>query len=128
MLVRLNGRILTEFLSMEETLDGAGAWLWVCVRDGRAKKRGPQAEVPAALPRLAPLPAPRCAHRRPPPALLLPPTSIAVGGAVHVEVERGGQPLAADVRVQDLHAVTPKRLLDLVRQAGCRGYRGGCRC
>lgn len=25
-----------------------------------------------------------------------------VGGSVHVEVERGGKPLAADVRVQDL--------------------------
>jgi hypothetical protein len=28
----------------------------------------------------------------------------AVGGTVHVEVERGGQPIAADIRVQDLHA------------------------
>lgn len=30
-----------------------------------------------------------------------------------VEVERGGKPLSADIRVQDLHAVTPRRLLDL---------------
>ncbi|KAI3430723.1 hypothetical protein D9Q98_005309 [Chlorella vulgaris] len=59
MLVRLNGRILTEFRSMEELLDDS------------------------------------------------------VGGAVRVEVERGGAPLAADVRVQDLQGVTPSVLLEL---------------
>lgn len=32
------------------------------------------------------------------------PALRAVGGTVRVEVERGGQPLAADIRVQDLHA------------------------
>ncbi|KAL4420764.1 hypothetical protein ABPG75_010420 [Micractinium tetrahymenae] len=58
-LVRLNGQIVTEFLTMEAMLDDS------------------------------------------------------VGGTVKVEVERGGVPLAADILVQDLHAVTPSRLLDL---------------
>lgn len=32
---------------------------------------------------------------------------------MRVEVERGGQPLSAELRVQDLHAVTPAHLLDV---------------
>ena len=37
----------------------------------------------------------------------------AVGSGVHVEVERGGKPVAAALAVQDLHAVTPAALLQV---------------
>lgn len=87
---------------MEELPDRVGGWVmgsrgcWdvraegclCCHSCGRCLPplivdKSPQCRLPAARP------------------LSLPGT--AVGGSVKVEVERGGQPLAHDVRVQDLH-------------------------
>jgi S1-C subfamily serine protease len=39
----------------------------------------------------------------------------AVGGIVHLEVERGGKPVGLDVNVGDLHAITPDEYLEVGR-------------
>lgn len=99
------------WLATDGLLDSTDGWPAALGRQtGRA-----HAALRTAM--LSCLPSP-CLHQHALPAHhshLLPWVSppMAVGGTVHVEVERGGQPLAADIRVQDLHAVTPKKLLDL---------------
>lgn len=69
----------------------------------RSSQQAPGALLPRP-PRRLPDRLPRC---------LGSPARRAVGGTVSVEVERGGVPLSADIGVQDLHDVTPSRLLDV---------------
>lgn len=73
----------------------AGLLGWACPR--RSPHR--HAQLPTS-----PCPKPHALPAHPSHLLPCESPALAVGGTVHVEVERGGQPLAADIRVQDLHA------------------------
>ena len=90
-LVKIDGQYISDFLTMEELLDNKIATETTNQTKDEISKKAKDIKTDA-----------------PPPA----PATVSTA-TVCVEVERGGNPLQATLHIQDLHAVTPSRFLDI---------------